>query len=323
MTYNFCTLFDKNYIFRGLAMYQSLRKHCDNFKMWILCMDDIVYDQLSKMNLEFVTPLKLADLEDSELLKVKSGRTVAEYCWTLSSSLPLYVFKNNPGLESLAYLDSDLFFYSSPAPIFDELGDGSIYIVRHNYSKELAYLEARSGIYNVSLVLVKNDKNGLECLKWWRERCLEWCFSRLEDGKFGDQMYLNDWPKRFSGVKITKNKGINLAPWNMNKYAVRKIDDKIYVDEDELVFYHFHSFKMFGPNDYLPYQNFYIIRPAEEQVIYQPYKDEITRLAAEFKQKYPEYKYGFDKNMSWKTWMKYMLKKKLFVFFYLKSLIQQ
>jgi len=285
-------------------------------------MDDVVFEQLQKMNLDNVSLIKLVDLEDKELLKVKPLRTVAEYCWTLSSSLPLYILKNNPSLELIAYLDSDLYFYSSPKSIFDEMDNKSIYIVRHNYSKELAYLEERSGIYNVSLVVIRNNEDGIECLKWWRARCIEWCYSRLEDGKFGDQMYLDDWPKRFSNVLVSKNKGVNLAPWNLSKYLIKKIDDRIFVDEDLLVFYHFHSFKMFDYNNFLPYQNFYLIKEKEEQMIYLPYREMVNNLINDFKIKYPDYSYGFDKKLNWKTKIIYILKKKLFILFYLRSLLK-
>lgn len=322
MTYNFCTLFDKNYIFRGLAMYYSLKEHCLDFKLWILCMDDVVFNQLAKMNLESIGLIKLSDLEDEELSKIKSGRTIAEYCWTLSSSLPLYIFKNNPELELVVYLDSDLYFYSSPNSIFEEMGDSSILIVRHNYSKELAYLEERSGIYNVCLFVIKNNEVGIKCLKWWRERCLEWCFSRLEEGKFGDQMYLNDWPTRFEGVKIVKSKGVNLAPWNLNKYNLTNSGNQIFVDEDELVFYHFHSLKIFGYNNFLRYQNFYLIRSEDEKLVYPPYLKSLNEIFLDFSRNYPEYGYGFDKKGNFRNRIKYWLKKKLFIFFYLKSLLK-
>lgn len=320
MKRNFCTLFDKNYIFRGLAMYYSLKKHSHDFCLWILCMDDIVYTQLLKMNLDSVELIKLSDLEDDELLKAKRGRTVAEYCWTLSSSLPLYIYKIKPELDRIAYLDSDLFFYSSSESIFEEMGESSIYIVRHNYSKELGYLESRSGIYNVSLVVFRNDQDAIMCLNWWRQRCLEWCFSRLEDGRFGDQMYLNDWPNRFNNVRIAKNKGINLAPWNVSKYLLKYINSDIYVDEDKLIFYHFHSFKMFEFNDYLLYQNFYLISRSEEKNIYLPYIESLNQLIKKFKSDFPDYKFGFDKGLSLRKKIIYLAKRKLFIFYYLKSL---
>ncbi len=321
MVNNFCTLFDKNYIYRGLAMYFSLKKHSSDFKLWILCMDDAVYDQLKIMKLENIELVKLEEMEDEELMLVKKDRTVSEYCWTISSSLSLYILKINPHFSSITYIDSDLFFYSSTKVIFDELGSDSILIVRHNYSKELAYLERRSGIYNVCMVVIKNDERGVACLKWWRERCIEWCYSRLEEGKFGDQMYLNDWPLRFKGVKVSKNKGVNLAPWNLNKYNLVQKGEQIFVDEDKLVFYHFHSFKMFGYKKFLNYQNFYLIKPQDEIKVYAPYTKMINSLILDFNLNYPDYKNGFDKEVSIKNSIKYWFKRKLFFIFYFKSLL--
>jgi len=320
MTYNFCTLFDRNYIFRGLAMYESMLKNCKDFELWILCMDDIVYQQLLGMNLKQVNLIKLSEFEDKELLAVKSNRNVAEYCWTLSSSLPLHIYKNNPQLELLAYIDADLYFFSSPEPIYQEMGDRSISIVRHNYSKELAYLEKRSGIYNVSMVIIRNDEEGLKCLRWWRERCLEWCFAYYEDGKLGDQMYLDDWPERFSGIHVVKNKGVNLAPWNFNKYLISKKGDKIFIDEDQLVYCHFHSFKMYGDNDFQFYYSSYLISKHDRNIIYPPYVVEINKLVNKFKDNFPNYIYGFDKKPNWRIVLKQKLKSFLSFWFFYRSL---
>lgn len=322
MMYQYCTLFDKNYIYRGLAMYESLCKHSPKFTLWILCMDDIVYEQLKSMNLASVKLIRLQDFEggDEELLNVKPTRTMVEYCWTISPSLPLYILKHNSDFKYITYLDSDLYFFSSPEVIFEEIGSASIAIVRHNYSKELYYLEERSGIYNVSWVTIKNDQYGLACLHWWRERCLEWCYNRFEDGKLGDQIYLNDWLERFTGVHVIKNKGVNLAPWNVNKYHLSYANDKIFIDEDILVFYHFHSFKMFSRNNFLPYYSSYLISNHDRELIYIEYMCHINRLIDTMQKKYPGFIYGFDKKPTIWYRFKLLLKRSCSFWFYYKSL---
>src|SRR5262249_28408048 len=86
------------------------------------------------------------------------------------------------------------------------------------------------------------------CLRWWRQRCLEWCYDRLEDGKFADQKYLDDWPSRFPGVVVLRHKGANLAPWNVARYKIRRHKGTVLIDSDPLICYHFHSLKIVTPH---------------------------------------------------------------------------
>jgi len=195
--YNFCTLFDTNYLSRGIALYRSLKNVCDDFHIYIFAFDNTCFNILTKMNLEKATIISLKDFEDKELLNVKSSRTKAEYCWTSTSSTILYVLQKYK-VDSCTYLDADLYFYSSPEPIFNELTDNSILITEHRYSPKYDKSK-KSGKYCVQFITFKNDEYGLKSLEWWRERCIEWCYNRFEDGKFGDQLYLDDWTTRFDG----------------------------------------------------------------------------------------------------------------------------
>lgn len=270
MRYNFCTLFDKNYLTRGLSLHQSLLQHAGDFHLWILCMDDTVYTTLGKLKLERVTLIRLTDFEDSALLKIKPTRTAVEYCWTLTPSLPLYVLKTNPRLDTIAYLDADTFFFSSPQPIYDEFIGHSVLIIKHNYAPQHQAKEATSGIYNVELLIFKNDQIGNEVLQWWRERCIEWCFFRFEDGKLGDQLYLNDWPKRFKGIHVLKHIGGGVAPWNINQYALTFKQHTVLVNDQPVIFYHYHAFRWYSHYQYEPSLGYHFDAPVIRH-IYRPY----------------------------------------------------
>src|SRR4030065_661954 len=88
-------------------------------------------------------------------------------------------------------------------------------------------------------------------LKWWRERCIEWCFARYEDGKFGDQLYLDDWTERFEGVHVLQHLGGGLASWNVQQYEFSKGNNRLMGIENQsgkkfdVIFYHFHYLKFF------------------------------------------------------------------------------
>ncbi len=247
MVINFCTLFDSNYLSRGLAMYHSLEKVCNNFHLYIFAFDDQSASILKSLSLAKATIVTLNEFEDEKLLAIKPSRNKAEYCWTCTPSTVLYVLQNY-NVELCTYLDADIFFFSDPKVLLDEIGEKSVLITEHRYSKEHDQSKI-SGKYCVQFVSFRKNNLGLEVLKWWRERCIEWCFEEPENGKFGDQKYLDDWVTKFGSVHELKNLGGGVAPWNVSQYDFSQIENKIFCEERlsqikfELVFYHFHSLK--------------------------------------------------------------------------------
>lgn len=253
MTLNFCTYFDINYLPHGLALYQSLREHCSEFRLWVLCMDSDAHKVLSCMALPDLELIKLDDFErgNQVLLQAKQNRSRIEYYFTCTPSLSLYVLNNFPDVDLITYVDADLYFYTDPEHIFREIGNHSIAIIEHRYSPQYKEMKV-CGKYNVGWLSFRRDKNGFACLSWWRDRCNEWCYKRHEDGKFADQKYLDDWPTRFKNVKVIQHKGANLASWNIENYKVSGRDNKIWIDEQELIFFHFHGFKQLTKTIYGP-----------------------------------------------------------------------
>jgi hypothetical protein len=240
----FCTYFDSNYLPRGLALYRSLRRHCPSFRLWVLCMDRACYDTLAALALPEVTPVALEAFErgDEALLAAKRNRSTVEYYFTCTPSLALYVLARWPEVDVVTYLDADLFFFASPAPLEAELADGSIAIIAHRFPPEQRDRE-RYGIYNVGYLSFRRDERGLACLRWWRERCIEWCYDQAEEGRFADQKYLDDWPGRFAGTVVLQHPGANLAPWNLAGHALVEEHGEVRVDGQPLLFYHFHGFR--------------------------------------------------------------------------------
>jgi hypothetical protein len=249
----FCTFFDINYLPHGLALYQSLKEHCPEFRLWTLCMDSDSHEVLSQMALPELRLIKLDDFQrgDESLLRAKQNRSKLEYYFTCKPSLPLYVLNNFPEVDLITYIEADLYFYSDQEQIIKEIGDHSIAIIEHRYAPQYKEMEI-CGKYNVGWLSFRRDENGLACLNWWRDRCNEWCYKRHEDGKFADQKYLDDWLARFKNVIVIQHKGANLASWNIENYKISGENHKIWIDGQELIFFHFHGFKQLTKSIYSP-----------------------------------------------------------------------
>lgn len=312
--YNFCTLFNSNYLSRALAMYYSLEEVCKDYHLYVFAFDENVYKMLEQLNLTHVTVISLKQLEDSELLSVKSIRTVVEYCWTATPATIYYVFKEF-NVESCTYIDADIYFYLSPKVIFDEWGDNSILITEHKFSPEYIKEERLNGKYCVQFISFKNDKYGLEALTWWKNQCIIWCYNRVEDGKFGDQKYLDDWTIRFKRVHVLQHLGCGLAGWNISQYEFYKENDIFYGIEIKsglrfnVVFYHFHYVRYYT-NGKLQL-GARIISDKVKKYFYKPYLEKLDEIKTTISKINPHIDpHGIEEQVyNWKTPLSYLKRK--------------
>lgn len=272
---NFCTLFNTTYFSRGLAMYRSLEQFCPDFHLYIFAFDSHCYEALSNMALPKATIISLQEFENEALLAVKPTRTEQEYCWTAGSYTIKHCIEHFK-LDHCTYVDADLLFFSNPGVLIEEMGEKSVLITEHRYTP--CYDQSgTSGIYCVQFMTFKNTKEGMEVLNWWVSACLEWCYARMEDGKFGDQKYLDDWTTRFDCVHVCQHLGAGIAPWNVQQYAFKHKSGKSKGQvlsgnqEFDLVFYHYHGFSYSSNNSYMIAPAGYHLGRNQIKHIYKPY----------------------------------------------------
>jgi hypothetical protein len=251
---HFATLFDKNYLSRGLALLESLEKACSQqFVVYVLALDSAVIAFFQKYDYPQVRTIALEEIEECypELLEIKDKRSRIEYYFTLSPYLPSYIFQKNQvdriKVDRITTLDSDLYFFSDPQLIFDAYPDASVLITPHNLSDSISHLVVH-GIYNVSFQSFKNNEQGNKCLAQWRKKCHEWCYDQLDlvNNRYADQKYLNTWTDEFSEVKAIQIPGTGLAPWNLDRYTYSVKGKQIYVNDHPLVYFHFHHLRTFN-----------------------------------------------------------------------------
>lgn len=242
----FCTLFDSFYLDKGLTLYNSLDHVSREFVIYILPMDSRCSEVLSKMKLDNAVIINYDEFETDELKLVKMQRNRAEFCWTCTPYLLLYVLRKFK--ESICtYIDADMFFYKNPQSLLDEIGQCSVGVVEHRFSKSLEnkQMEKSNGRFCVEFNTFRNNEEGLCVLEEWKTQCFQCCTSERTKDVFGDQKYLDSWPQKYSGIHIMETPGGGVAPWNIARY--KGIDVKNYILKDcmdgkifDLIFYHFH-----------------------------------------------------------------------------------
>lgn len=235
---HYVTLFDSLFLPQGIALHLSMERHAMSYTLWVLCVDDKAYEVLTRLNLSNVRLLQLSKLETEDLLRVKPDRSKGEYCWTLTPFAPRFVFEADSTVHRITYVDADIWFRKSTKAIFQEFENSkkTVLITDHAYAPEYDQ-SATSGQYCVQFMTFTRE-NSEPVRKWWEERCIEWCYARSEEGKFGDQKYLDDWPERFpEHVHVLNNIALTLAPWNSTRFP--------YANS---VFFHFHGLRIVNNN---------------------------------------------------------------------------
>lgn len=292
---NFCTLFDSYYLDKGITLAKSFNEVCPGeFTLYIFCFDDKSKQILEELNISGVNVLSHKDLEREypNLLKLKEERSKAEYCWTCTPATIEYVL-NHYEVDNCTYIDADLYFFSNPKVLFDELNGKNIIITPHRFTdtkKDQRFLK-RSGKYCVEFNYFDQSENARKALTWWKEKCFEWCFHLYEEDRMGDQKYLVQFPVLFEGVHELENLGGGMAPWNLAQYKYEKSDNDTIVIEEKAtgkkfrpVFYHFQDIR------YLPGRKVNIKSNSHDKqlkfFLYKPYLKAIEETRAMLKSKY-------------------------------------
>lgn len=262
---HYVTLFDSLFLPQGLALHMSMERHMSEYTLWILCVDDQAFDVLQRIGLSNVRLLRLSELETVELKRVKKTRSKGEYCWTLTPFAPRFVFEADSSVVRVTYVDADIWFLKCPSPIFRELEDSGkhLLITDHSYTPEYDQ-SATSGQYCVQFMVFEREKSEF-VRQWWEDRCVEWCFARYEDGKFGDQKYLDDWPIKFNDiVHVLERQEWTQAPWNATKFPY-----------SQGIFYHFHGLRIMK-NRKVDFGSIYVLPRLLIKNVYEPYIDDIS-----------------------------------------------
>ena len=247
----FCSVMSGQYSYQGVVLYNSIKKYDEYFKIFYLCIDNLAYEIFSALKLENVILIKAEEIESyfTELKEAKTNRAINEYAWTLKSSEMLYIFDKYEEVDRLIWLDGDIQMLANPQTIYDEWGSKSIILTEQYYTGWHEPLIKTYGRFQAGFIGFCRTNEGLECLRWWQRKCIEWCYVRFEEGRWADQKYLDIVPEEFPNTCIVKSLGINMTPFVLyrfnfedEKYIEAK-SDGLYINNVKVVLFHYYGYK--------------------------------------------------------------------------------
>lgn len=275
----FCTHFNIRYLSKAIALHESMEKHIKDYHLFMFVFDDLSLSILNKLKLSNTTLVSYKEFENEALLEIKRKRNVKEYMWTVTAFTISYILKTYP-VENCTYIDADIYFFHDPSQVFEEQKNYSAIITEHRYHAKYDQTST-SGRFCVQFNTFTNSAYSLNILKEWQELVAEWCYDRQEDGLFGDQMYLDQWPEKYADVHIAMHPGIGVAPWNILSYAgLSQTNGSILLNSnigqsDYLIFYHFHGLSLYSGK--IGDLGNFILKQNVVKLIYKPYLNSIKK----------------------------------------------
>lgn len=289
----FCTYTDENFIPRALALWSSIEDHHKDFAFYVCLMTKKAVEVSKEIQLKNINFFSVNDLENQLpiLKKIKTQRSKIEYYFTCTPVLIDYLLQKH-NLPYLEYVDADMFFFRNSEKIIKKIKNFSVGITPHRFARTQK-VHHIYGKFNVGWLFFRNNKDGLKCLRWWRQKCLRWCFDRVEKNKYADQKYLDYFSRVCKRIKILSLPGFNEAPWNIVPEQIKKINTTVFLGKYPLILYHFSGLQKICDRLFDPTWSDYKIRPNEQiiDLIYIPYLYAIKKWEKKIKKSIKTYSF--------------------------------
>jgi hypothetical protein len=245
----FGTFANARYLPQLLSMLESFQANVQSSRIAVVALDAETISSLTRLNFPCVDIFCVEDLEKyvPQLGIARNNRSLSEYFFTVTSALPIFLFNAYPKLDFVVYVDADLFFFSNPESCIFALDEkDNVLLTSHNFAEKNSDLRVY-GEFNTGFIAFRRSSDGMRVASWWLERCLEWCKDIVENGKFADQKYLENFSSIARGVRISQDFGLNLGPWGLNSLKqITSQNGSVFVNGKLLFAFHFSGLRWNG-----------------------------------------------------------------------------
>ena len=239
-----CTIISPNYFAFARTLAASYQAHHASHRFFVLIVSS-TDDRAPFTSTEFDTVL-LRDLPLEDMRREAMKFDILELNTNVKPTF-LKLLMERHGLETLTYLDPDIFVYAPLTPVFEALAAGASAVLTPHITTPITDGKLPSeqdhlynGTYNLGFVALRRSPECADLLSWWERRCLDLGFSEGRTGLFVDQKWMNLAPGLFPGVHILRDAGCNMAYWNLHERELNGSPDSPTVNGHvPLCFFHF------------------------------------------------------------------------------------
>jgi hypothetical protein len=243
MNATYCTITDYFYSPKALVLYESLAAvvGSTDFNFFVLCLDEHAERAVAGLRIDNLQPISASQIPE---LATVNERPIFEFACAAKPFLLEFLLEQKR-LPKVCYFDSDMWFLSDPSFMFQHLDSYDILLkpslteadaVRKDW-QWAAYSAKYTGYYNGGFVGV--NFHALAFVRWWKQMCVKSTSHDFRAFTVGDQRYLDFVPGCFEKVLLLRHKGCNFKHWMVKNGGVKRTNGKLFVDGEEVVFFHF------------------------------------------------------------------------------------
>lgn len=259
------TLCSNNYLANAKTLGDSILNHRPNTMFVIGLVDErnceIDYNLLNKF-----TIIEVSEIGIENFNSLFQKYNIVEFNTCVKASYFKYLFQNYPDVDTILYFDPDIMVFDSLEVLIENFNEYEILLTPHIVTalefqdtapNENLFLNY--GVYNLGFIGVHRNCMGEGgFLNWWERRLLSKGFIDPCNGYFVDQLWINLVPIFFQKVKIFKESGLNVAPWNLHERKIIINENNILKMDDgnKLIFFHFSSYNFNLPERISNYERY-------------------------------------------------------------------
>jgi len=243
------TSITKSYLPKARVLAKSVKKFHPDWTFVLLYSDDFP-NGFDIKNEPFDEVLTIDRLGIKNWKSWAFGHAVVELC-TAVKGPAAELLALRPGVDKIMYIDPDIKVFNSLAMLDSLLDQHEILLTPHlldaetevNAIKDNEISALKHGIYNLGFFAARTSGQGLDFIRWWAERLRLFCRDDIPGGLFTDQRWCDLAPAFFSNLAIVRDRGYNVATWNIAHRPLSKDVAGVYFVADvPLRFYHFTSY---------------------------------------------------------------------------------
>lgn len=255
-----CTIVARNYLAQARTLIQSFLEHHPQSHFYLLVVDD---EARAVDGAAFGSAVSIVGPNDLALPRFREMAfqyDVTELSTAVKPALLCYMLDR--GEQAVVYFDPDIVIYRPLNELVDGLGSASITLIPHLLEPiprdglipdEQSIL--RSGAYNLGFIGLTDTVETRRFLEWWQERLVDNCRVDVANGLFVDQKWVDLVPSLFPGTAILRDETYDVAYWNLGSRRLDLRDNRYYVGDRPLAFFHFSGFDPARPRTLSRHQN--------------------------------------------------------------------